>query len=141
MENLKINTSALLKVAPLAAAVAAIINAVLFFIGDATGIMDKNVGIPGPDGSVQAITLVPVIMSSIIPTLVAAGVLMMLNRFTANPMRIFGIVTIVILVVSMGNPFMGIPGISTGMGIWLDLMHVVVAGVAWYAFSRYTKSK
>ncbi len=140
MENVKINTSALLKAAPLAAGVAAIINAILFFLGDATGIMDKNVGIPGSDGSVQAITVVPVIISSIIPTIVAAGVLMMLKRFTANPLRTYGILTIVLLVLSLGNPFMGIPGIPTAMGIWLNLMHVVVAGVAWFVFSRYTKS-
>jgi len=139
MENLKINTSSLLKVAPLAAISSAAINAVLYFIGDATGLMDKAVGMPGPDGSVQAITLVPVIMSSIIPTLIAAGVLALLNRFTENPIRIYGIVTIVLFVVTLANPFMGIPNIPLSMGLWLIVMHAVVAGVAWYAYSNYTK--
>lgn len=109
MENLKINPSALLKVAPLAALAAAAINVVLYFIGDAAGLMDSTVGIPGPDGKVEAITLAPVIMSSIIPTLIAAGVLALLNRFTANPLRIYGIVTIVLFVVTLANPFMAIP--------------------------------
>ncbi len=139
MENLKINAASLLKVAPLAALASAAINAVLYFIGDATGLMDKSVGIPGPDGSIQAITLLPVIMSSIIPTLVAAAVLALINRFADNPLRIFGIVTIVIFVVTLANPFLGIPNVPMGMAIWLNLMHAVVAGVAWYAFSRYTK--
>lgn len=139
MENLKINTSSLLKVAPLAALAAAVINAVLYFIGDAAGLMDKTVGVPGPDGQVEAITLAPVIMSSVIPTLIAAGVLVLLNRFTANPLRIYGIVTIVLFVVTLANPFLGIPNIPIGMGIWLNLMHAVVAGVAWYAFSKYTR--
>jgi hypothetical protein len=139
MENHKINTSALLKAAPLAAVAAAAINAVLFFVGDAIGLMDKNVGIPGPDGSVQPITLLPVVMSSVIPTLVAAGVLALLNRFTANPLRIYGIVTVVLLVLSFANPFLGIPNVPVGMGVWLNVMHVVVAGVAWYVFNRYTK--
>ncbi len=139
MENLKINSSSLLKVAPLAAVVAAGINAVLYFIGDAIGLMDPSVGIPGPDGSLQPITLAPIIMSSVIPTLIAAGVLALLNRFTANPLRIYGIVTIVIFIVTLANPFLGIPNLPLGMGIWLDVMHAVVAGVAWYAFSRYTK--
>jgi len=139
MENLKINSSSLLKVAPLAAVVAAVINAVLYFIGDAIGLMDPSVGIPGPDGSLQPITLAPIIMSSVIPTLIAAGVLALLNRFTANPLRIYGIVTIVLFVVTLVNPFLGIPNLPLGMGIWLDVMHAVVAGVAWYAFSRYTK--
>jgi uncharacterized membrane protein HdeD (DUF308 family) len=139
MENLKINSSSLLKVAPLAAVVAAVINAVLYFIGDAVGLMDPSVGIPGPDGSLQPITLAPIIMSSVIPTLIAAGVLALLNRFTANPLRIYGIVTIVLFIVTLVNPFLGIPNLPLGMGIWLDVMHAVVAGVAWYAFSRYTK--
>ena len=139
MENLKINTSSLLKVALLAALASAAINAVLFFIGDATGMIDKAIGIPGPEGAVQSITLIPVIMSSIIPTLIAAGVLLLLNRFTENPIRIYGIVTIVLFVVTLANPFMGIPNIPLIMGLWLIVMHAVVAGVAWYAFSNYTK--
>ena len=138
MQQNKINSASLLKVAPLAGLAAAAINAILYLIGGATGIMDKAVGIPGPDG-VQPITLVPVLMSSIIPALLAGGVLALLNRFTANPLRIFGILTVVLLVLSLANPFMGIPGIPLGMGIYLDLMHVVVAGCVWYAFSRYTK--
>jgi uncharacterized membrane protein HdeD (DUF308 family) len=78
-------------------------------------------------------------MSSIIPTLIAAAVLALINRFSNNPLRIYGIVTIVLFVVTLGNPFLSIPNVPLGMAIWLDLMHVVVAGVAWYAFSRYTK--
>jgi len=55
MENLKINTSSSLKVAPLAGLASAAINAVLYFIGDATGLTDKTVGMTGPDGSAQSI--------------------------------------------------------------------------------------
>lgn len=139
MENLKINAAALLKVAPLAAGAAAAFNAVLFLIGNALGLMDPSVGIAGPDGSIQAITLVPVIMASIIPSLLAGVLLAVLNRFSAQPLRIFGIVTLVLLVLSMANPFLGIPNVPMGMALWLDLMHLMVAGTVWYAFSRYTK--
>ena len=138
MENLKINSNSLLKVAPLAAAVSAAGNAVLYFIGSAIGMMDKTVGMVTPEG-VQPITLAPVIISSIIPTLIGAGLLALLNRFTANPLRIYGIVTVVVSVLSIANPFVAIPNMPIGMGVWLNLMHVVVAGVAWYAYSRYTK--
>lgn len=139
MENSKINASALLKVAPLAAGAAAALNAVLFLIGNALGIMDPSVGIAGPDGSIQAITLVPVVMASIIPSLLAGVLLAVLNRFSAQPLRIFGIVTLVLLVLSLSNPFMGIPNIPVSMALWMDLMHLVVAGTVWYAFSRYTQ--
>lgn len=139
MKNSKINFNALLKVAPIAAVVSALINVVLYFIGSAAGIMDNSVGVPSPSG-VEPITVIPVIISSIIPTLLAGVVLALLNRFTNNPLRIYGIITIVLFVVTLANPFMAIPNIPIGMGIWLNLMHVVVAGVAWYAFSRYTKA-
>lgn len=135
MENQKIQPGSLLKAVPLAAIIAAAINAILYLIGDATGIMDPSVGIPSETG-VQAITLAPVLISSILPVLFAAGVLLLINRFSNNPLRVFGIVTVVLLVLSFANPFLGIPGMPVGMGIWLNLMHVVVAGAVWWVFSR-----
>jgi hypothetical protein len=139
MENLKINTSALLKAAPIAAAIAAAINTVLYFIGDALGWMDKTVGVPNSDGTIQSITLVPVLISSIVPVLIGAGILALLNRFTTNPMRIFGIICIVVVLVTFANPFLAIPNVPTSMGIWLNVMHIVVAAAVWYVFNRYTK--
>jgi len=43
------------------------------------------------------------------------------------------------VVLSFSNPFLAFPNLPVGMGIWLSLMHVVVAGSVWYFFSRYTK--
>lgn len=139
MKDLKINTSALLKAAPLAALAAAVLNAVLFFVGKSAGLVDASVGMPKPDGGVEPISIVQVVVSSIVPVLLAAGVLALLNRFSANPLRVFGILTAVLLVLSFANPFLGLPGIPMGMGILLDLMHVVVAGSVWYFFSNYTR--
>lgn len=136
MTSSKINSSGLLKAAPLAALTGVIINSVLYFIGNSAGIIDTTVGMPKPDGGVDAITIVPVIMASIVPVVGAALLLALLNRFTANPLRIFGIVAIVLLLLSFTNPFMGIPNIPTGMALWLDMMHIVVAGSVWYFFSR-----
>jgi Family of unknown function (DUF6069) len=141
MTNSKIKLSELPKAALLAALAGVIINAILFFIGSSAGIMDPAIGLPKPDGSVEAITVVPVIISSIIPVVVAALVLVLLNRFTANPVRIFGIITLVLSVLSFMNPFMGIPNVSTGMAMWLNLMHVVVAGCVWYFFSRVPRAE
>ncbi|MFM9949867.1 MAG: DUF6069 family protein [Saprospiraceae bacterium] len=141
MKDLKINSLALLKAAPLAALTSAIINVILFFVGSAAGIMDSSVGMPKPDGGVEPITVLPVVVSSIIPVILAAGVLALLNRFSANPLRIFGILSLVLVVLSFSNPFLAFPNLPLGMGIWLGLMHVVVAGSVWYFFSRYTKKR
>jgi hypothetical protein len=137
MEKQKIHPASLLKATPVAALASAAINSILYFIGDASGIMDPSVGIPSETGT-QPITLTPVIISSIFPVLVAAGVLLLINRFSERPLRIFGIVSIILLILSFANPFVAIPGMPLGMGLWLNVMHVVVAGAVWYVFSRQT---
>lgn len=131
----KIAAKKLLWVAPLAGAVAAAINSVLFLIGSAVGLIDAAVLVPGMN---TPITIVPVIMSSIIPSLVAGLVLAGLNYFLNKPFKVFRIVALVLLILSFANPFMGIPGIPLGMGIWLNVMHVVVAGTVVYCFGRFT---
>ena len=131
----KIAAKKLLWVAPLAGAIAAGINSVLFLIGSAIGLIDAAVLVPGMN---TPITIVPVIMSSIIPSLIAGLVLAGLNYFLNKPFKVFRIVALILLILSFANPFMGIPGIPLGMGIWLNVMHVVVAGAVVYCFGRFT---
>ena len=131
----KIAAKKLLWVAPLAGAVAAGINSVLFLIGSAIGLVDESVLVPGMN---TPITIGPVIMSSFIPSLIAGLVLGVMNYFLNKPFKVFRIVALVLLILSFANPFMGIPGIPLGMGLWLDVMHVVVAGTVVYCFGRFT---
>ena len=131
----KIAAKKLLWVAPLAGAIAAGINSVLFLIGSAIGLIDTAVLVPGMN---TPITIVPVIMSSFMPSLIAGLVLAALNYFLNKPFKVFRIVALVLLILSFSNPFMAIPGIPLGMGVWLNLMHVVVAGTVVYCFGRFT---
>jgi hypothetical protein len=133
----KIVAKNLLWAAPLAGAIAAVINTVLFFIGSSTGLIDSSILIPGANAP---LTVVPVIASSIIPSIIAGLVLAGLNYFLSKPWRVFTIIAAVLLVVTFANPFMGIPGIPLGMGIWLNVMHVVVAGSVLYCFNRFTRT-
>lgn len=135
MSTTKISSKKLLTVAPLAGIVAAAINAVLFFIGKSSGLISDSILIQPAN---EPISVIPVIISSIIPTLLAAGVLALLNRFVADPLRVFTIVSGVLLVLSFINPFAAIPNVPIGMGVWLNVMHVVVAGVVVFAFRRFT---
>jgi len=139
MKNSKLNTAGLLKATPLAIAAAVVVNVALFYLGSALGLIDPAIGIPTPDGRTEPITVIPVIMASTVPVIIAAGTLALLNQFTANPLRIFGIITLVLVLLSFSNPFMMIPNVSVGMGLLLNLMHIVVAGSVWYFFSRYTR--
>lgn len=131
----KIAAKKLLWVAPLAGAIAAGINSVLFLIGSAIGLVDESVLVPGMN---TPITIAPVMMSSFIPSLIAGLVLGVMNYFLNKPFKVFRIVALVLLILSFANPFMGIPGIPLGMGLWLDFMHVVVAGTVVYCFGRFT---
>jgi hypothetical protein len=133
----KIVAKNLLWAAPLAGAIAAVINTVLFFIGSSTGLIDSSILIPGANAP---LTVVPVIASSIIPSIIAGLVLAGLNYFLSKPWRVFTIIAAVLLVVTFANPFMGIPGIPLGMGIWLNVMHVVVAGSVLYCCNRFTRT-
>jgi len=133
----KIVAKNLLWAAPLAGAIAAVINTVLFFIGSSTGLIDSSILIPGANAP---LAVVPVIASSIIPSIIAGLVLAGLNYFLSKPWRVFTIIAAVLLVVTFANPFMGIPGIPLGMGIWLNVMHVVVAGSVLYCFNRFTRT-
>jgi len=133
----KIVAKKLLWAAPLAGAIAAVINSILFFIGSSTGLIDSSILIPGANAP---LTVVPVIASSIIPSIVAGLVLAGLNYFLSKPWRVFTIIAGVLLVVTFANPFIGIPGIPLGMGIWLNVMHVVVAASVLYCFNRFTRT-
>lgn len=119
--------------AVIGAVVAAVINAVLFFVGAAMGGFPQNVITPAG----QPITVVPVILFSIVPILLGAVGYTILSRFTNRANLIFTIVTVVIFIAMIYSP---IPLLQVGapmlMVILLEIMHVVVAGAAIYFLTR-----
>ncbi|GAB3641669.1 DUF6069 family protein [Spirosoma arcticum] len=127
-----VNNRRLLTVAPLAGLIAAAVNAVLFYIGTATGAIPASLIIPNAG---QPLTVIPVIVASFVPAIAAGLLLALLNRFTKRPLRIFNIIAIILLVLSFSSPF-SIPNVPVGMVVILNLMHVVVAGAVLGAFNR-----
>jgi uncharacterized membrane protein YphA (DoxX/SURF4 family) len=111
---------------PLAAIVASIANLVIYVIAVAAGV---SMLVPGPDPSLppQPLPIPAVVLFSAIPALVAAGLLALLGRFTARPIRIFLIIAAVVLVLSFIPPLL-IP-ISLGLKITFEIMHIVAAAV------------
>lgn len=77
----------------------------------------------------------PVLVASFVPAIAGGLVLALLNRFTKRPLRIFTIITLLILVLSFMSP-LSIPGAPVSMIVILELMHVVVVGVVLMAFNR-----
>ncbi|UPT67448.1 MAG: DUF6069 family protein [Sphingobacteriales bacterium JAD_PAG50586_3] len=116
----------------LAAGTAAIVNAILFFIFHAAGIITDDIMVQ-PN---MPMTVVPVIISSILPTLIATVVFFLLEKYTANGFKIFTIISVILMVLSFANPFVGIPGIGVAYGIVLNVMHVVVVAALLFFINR-----
>lgn len=83
-------------------------------------------------------TIVPVIMASLIPPIIGSLVFYLLERFTNNGVKIFTIVALILMVLSLYSPFTVIPDITTGYSLVLCAMHIVVALSLLY-FIRRTK--
>jgi hypothetical protein len=118
----------------IAIVVAAVANAVLYFIGAALGWMPDTVltpmGLP--------VTIVPVVASTVIALVVATIVYSILNRFTGNPNRWFTIIAVIVLVVSAVSP-LSLPGAPTMMIVLLEVMHLV-AGISAIYFLRQSQA-
>ena len=74
----------------IAAGVSTVVNAILFFIFKATGVIVDTIFIQ-PN---QPLTIVPIFFSSIVPTLVATIVFFLLEKFTKNGFKIFRIISL-----------------------------------------------
>ncbi len=121
--NTKLNFKQIITAGAMAAAVSVIMNAILYFIFRGAGVFTDALLIQ-PN---QPLTLVPIIISSILPSLIGASVFFLFEKYMNNGFKVFSIVALVLMVLSFANPFMGIPGISVAAGIALNIMHVVVA--------------
>lgn len=80
----------------------------------------------------QPLTVVPVLISSLVPSLIGACIYVLFEKFSKNGWRNFRILALILFVLTLANPFMGIPGVTMGYATVLDLMHVVVAGSLMY---------
>jgi hypothetical protein len=128
-EKLKFNS---IFMAGLKAGVVSIaLNAILFYVFRAAGILTDDIMIqPG-----QSLTIVPIIMSSLVPSLIGACVYFLFEKFSKNGWRNFRILALVLFIFTLANPFLGIPGVTVGFATVLDLMHAVVAGSLVYFLS------
>jgi hypothetical protein len=133
--NTKVNFKQSILAALKASLLAAAINAVLFFIFHALGLITDDIFIqPG-----QVMTVVPVLISSIVPTLIAGIVFFVIEKYTKQGLKIFSIISVILLLLSFMNPFLAIQGVNIAYGISLNFMHIVVVAALLY-FLKSAKS-
>jgi hypothetical protein len=128
-----LETRRLLPLALTGGAIGAVANVIVFLIAPALIGGAVQVATP-PTNTVQDLPIIAVALASIVPAIVAAGVLWALSRFTNAPLRIFQTLGVVIAALSLISPF-GLP-VSLGSKITLCIMHVVAAAAIILALSR-----
>lgn len=133
---MKLSFKQIITAGAIAAGASMVINAILFFIFHAAGFITDDIFVQ-PN---QPMTVIPVIMSSIIPSLIGACIFFLFEKYSNNGLKLFSIVAGVLLVLSFGNPFFGIQGVTVAYGIALNIMHVVVAGSLLYFINRSVKA-
>lgn len=133
--NTKLNFKQIITVGAIAAGTSVVINAILFFIFHATGIITDSIFIQ-PN---QPLTIVPVIISSVLPSLIGASIFFLFEKYSNNGFKIFSTVSLILLILSFANPFFGISGVTLAYAIVLDVMHIVVALSLLYFIKRAKK--
>lgn len=133
----KLNFKQILLAGLTAAGVATIANIILFYVFHGLGVIADNIYVQ-PN---VPMTIVPIIIASIVPTIVASLVFFLLEKYTQNGFKIFKIISIVLLILSFANPFMGIQGITISYGIVLCVMHIIIVVALLYFIGNKLKNK
>lgn len=128
----KLNLKQSLFAGLLAGLAAAVINAVLFFVFHSAGVISDQI-YPQPG---QPLTVFPVVMASLVPLIIGSLVFYLFERFTGSGFKIFAIITLVLMVLSLSSPFTMIPGVTFGYASVLCVMHIVAALSLLYFISR-----
>jgi len=119
--NNKLSFGQSMKAGLLTAVAAIITNVIIFFIFKSAGIFTDTILI---DGKVQ-LTVLPIVISSTVPTLIAALVFFLFEKFSSKGYRNFSILSVVLVILSLFSPF-SIPNVTTGFALGLDVMHLTI---------------
>lgn len=107
----------------LAAVAATVANALVYLAASTLGFIPQSVLIPTAGGE-SPLTVGMVAITSVAGTVGAAIVFTIIGLFAQRPVRLFRIVSIVVLVLSFATP-LTIPGAPLSMILSMEVMHVV----------------
>lgn len=131
----KLNLKQSMAASLIAGILAALTNSILFFIFQKATIITDDIFV-GPN---MPMSVLPIIITSVMPTIIAGFVFFLLEKYTNNGFKIFTILSIIILIFSFSNPFIMIPGVTLSYGLALCVMHIVVVAFLLYFINRSRK--
>ncbi|HEY6737818.1 MAG TPA: DUF6069 family protein [Actinopolymorphaceae bacterium] len=111
---------------PLAVAGAAVAGLVTWLVADPLIGVDLAARL-GPEGAVQPIGPVQVVVAALVAGLAGWGLLVLCERLSPRGRTLWTFVALAVLLVSLAGPLT--QGVGTGTKITLVLMHLVVAAV------------
>ncbi len=114
-----------------------IANLIVYFAARAAGF--EFLAPAPPTNEPMPLPVVAVIVSTVVPAIGAAIILVFLNRFSARPLRAFLIIAAVVLVISFAGPFT-LP-ISFIERMILNVMHIIAAAAIIWALVRFTAAQ
>ena len=132
----KLNFKQIITAGLMAGVLSAIINAILFYIFHTANVLVDSIHIQ-PN---TPLTVTPLIMSSILPSLIGSIAFYFIQKFSSNGFKIFRIVSIVLVALSLISPFTNIPNVTFGYAMVLNVMHILVAGDLLYFIGKKVKA-
>jgi hypothetical protein len=132
----KLNFKQIITAGLMAGVLSAIINAILFYIFHTANVLVDSIHIQ-PN---TPLTVKPLIISSILPSLIGSIVFYFIEKYTSNGFKIFRIVSIVLVALSLISPFTNIPNVTFGYSMVLNVMHILVAGDLLYFIGKKVKA-
>ena len=115
-------------VALLAALLAAAANALVYFAASGLGTIPQSVLLPSPTG-LSPLTVGSVVIASGFGAIGAAVVFAVIGLFARRPVRLFRIIAVGALVLSLVPPAT-VPSVPLAMRLSLEVMHVVAWAVS-----------
>lgn len=100
-----------------------LLNTGLYFMGTSTGWLNPNYILPNASAT---LTIMPVLLASVLPLLIGVLLFLVLAKLLKNPAKIFWVICILFLAVSMAGPFT-LEGADISYKLILCLMHITPA--------------
>ena len=111
----------------LAALGGSVLNAIIYSVASGLGLIPQSILVPAPGGE-QPLTVALVSLGTVAGATGAAMVFALVGALAKRPVRIFRIVAVVVLVLSLAGP-LTIPGAPLSMVLSLEVMHVAAWAV------------
>jgi hypothetical protein len=121
----------LLKSGIIVGLIASAANVILYLISKSLGIISDSILLPNG----APLLLFPVVISSVLPGVVAGFVLWVISKISKNPVKIFTLAGVGFLLISMIGP-VATPNLTIGFKIVLSLMHLIAGGFIIYFLRR-----